>query len=174
VATDDATWPTGVVSRGPLDERRAPEVEQDEIRAAGGVLTRRAGDVVEVLVVHRSRYDDWSLPKGKADDGEPDEEAARREVEEETGVRPRLGEELSTVRYRDRKDRPKRVRYWHMTVDHDRPFVPSSEVDEVRWLPLAEAGTLLSYPHDRALLAELDPDLPGASGPTRHAKERPE
>jgi 8-oxo-dGTP diphosphatase len=162
------------VSGGPLDERRAPGVDEDEVRAAGGVLTRRAGDVVEVLVVHRPRYDDWSLPKGKADDGEPDEAAARREVEEETGVCPRLGEELSTIRYRDRKDRPKRVRYWHMTVDHDRPFVPSSEVDEVRWIPLAEAGTLLSYPHDRALLAELDPDLPGTSRLARHAKERPE
>jgi 8-oxo-dGTP diphosphatase len=158
------------VNRDPLGEHPAGAA-QDEIRAAGGVLTRRRDGVAEVLLVHRPRYDDWSLPKGKADDGEPDEAAARREVQEETGVCPRLGEELPTARYRDRKDRPKRVRYWHMTVDHDRPFVPSSEVDEVRWLPFAEAGTLLSYPHDRALLAELDSRIAsGASGPARHAE----
>ena len=67
--------------------------------------------------MHRPRYDDWSLPKGKVEPGETDEDAARREVEEETGYLCALGEELATVRYVDRRGRDKQVRYWQMTVD---------------------------------------------------------
>jgi 8-oxo-dGTP pyrophosphatase MutT (NUDIX family) len=119
---------------------------------------------VEVLVVHRPRYDDWSLPKGKVEPGERDADAARREVEEETGVQAELGVELPTVRYHDRYGRPKQVRYWHMTVRRARPFTPSAEVDEVRWLPVAEAGTLLTYPHDRSVLALLEAAEAGARG----------
>ena len=126
-----------------------------EVRAAGGVVRRTAGDGIEVLVVHRPRYDDWSLPKGKLDPGETFEQAAVREVQEETGVRARLAQELSPVRYRDRKGRRKIVRYWIMEVEDPGSFEPNDEVDEIRWLDPAGAIGLLSYAHDAELLVEL-------------------
>ena len=76
----------------------------------------------QVCLVHRPRYDDWTLPKGKLDRGESFEDAALREVWEETGLRCRLGEELEPARYRDHKGRPKLVRYWAMEVEHDEGF----------------------------------------------------
>ncbi|HEX5909945.1 MAG TPA: NUDIX hydrolase [Thermoleophilaceae bacterium] len=121
------------------------------IEAAGGVVVR--GD--RVAVVHRPRYDDWSLPKGKLDEGETFEEAALREVQEETGLVCELGDELPSTEYHDRKGRPKVVRYWRMTVVQDPGFEPNDEVDELRWLPAAEATPLLSYEHDRKLLEGL-------------------
>ena len=102
-----------------------------------------------VCVVHRPRYDDWSLPKGKLDAGESFEDAALREVEEETGLRCRLGEELEEVRYTDSKGRPKVVRYWKMEVTHDPGFEPNPEVDELRWVTPSEAAEILTYRHDR-------------------------
>jgi 8-oxo-dGTP diphosphatase len=109
---------------------------------------------VEVLVVHRPRYDDWSLPKGKLDAGESFEEAARREVGEETGLRCELGDELPPVSYADRHGRPKLVRYWAMSPVGG-SFVPSEEVDEVRWLPVAQARRLLTYDRDASVLDAL-------------------
>lgn len=122
------------------------------VRAGGGVVTRELSGAVEVLVVHRPRYDDWSLPKGKVDGDETDVEAAVREVEEETAVVAEPVSELATVRYTDHRGRPKEVRYWHMRVVRESVFTPFDEVDEVRWLALGEAATLLTYDHDRALL----------------------
>ena len=107
---------------------------------------------VAVLLVHRPRYDDWSLPKGKCDPGESDEDCARREVEEETGLRCDLGGELPSTHYVDRKGRTKQVRYWAMTVI-DGEFAPNDEVDEVRWLAPDAAEDLLSYPHDARVVA---------------------
>ena len=121
-----------------------------EVLAAGGVVVRH----VEVAVVHRPKYDDWSFPKGKLDPGEGFEEAALREVEEETGLRCRLGRELPSTEYRDAKGRPKLVRYWEMTP-LDGEFIPTREVDELRWLHPPEAEGLLSYEHDRQLLRAL-------------------
>jgi 8-oxo-dGTP pyrophosphatase MutT (NUDIX family) len=126
----------------------------DEVQAAGGVVWRPGGDGIEVAVVHRPRYDDWSLPKGKLDAGETFEEAALREVEEETGMRCRIGRELGETRYRDRKDRPKVVRYWSME-DAEGDFVPNDEVDELRWVSVEEAKRMLDYDFDRELVERV-------------------
>ena len=125
------------------------------IEAAGGVVWKvTSKGVLKVLLVHRPRYDDWSFPKGKLDPGEGHREAAIREVQEETGFRCRTGGELPEARYEDRKGRPKRVRYWSMEPI-DGEFVPNDEVDELRWLALHEARDVLSYSHDRRVLAAL-------------------
>jgi 8-oxo-dGTP diphosphatase len=124
----------------------------DEVRAAGGVVVRDG----LLCLVHRPRYDDLSLPKGKLDPGESFEEAALREVEEETGVRCRLVRELDPVRYTDAKGRPKVVRYWLMEVVDDLGFTPNDEVDELRWVGPAQAASLLSYDRDRELVRNLD------------------
>lgn len=125
------------------------------VQAAGGVVWRRSpsGDV-EVLLVHRPRYDDWTVPKGKLDRGEDHAAAALREVEEETGLRCQLGPELGFTSYRDRRDRPKQVRYWAMAPTGGR-FTPTAEVDEVRWLPLARARAVLTYERDLPVLDAL-------------------
>src|SRR5919107_16284 len=120
-----------------------------DVKAAGGIV-RRDG---RVAVAHRPRYDDWSFPKGKLDAGETWEQAALREVEEEVGLRCRLGAELPPVHYRDNKGREKAVRYWLMQPeDGAGPFTPNDEVDEMRWLEVEEAVGLLSYPHDAELV----------------------
>jgi len=121
------------------------------VEAAGGVVLSDG----QVLLVHRPRYDDWTLPKGKLDRGESFEEAALREVEEETGLVCRLGHELPSSEYRDNKDRPKIVRYWLMEVDGGE-FEANDEVDEVRWVSLDEAADELTYERDREVLASLD------------------
>ena len=102
--------------------------------------------------MHRPRYDDWTLPKGKLDPGETFEQAALREVEEETGVRAELVRELPATTYEE-NGRPKIVRYWLMEVAGERPFEPNDEVDELRWVPVDEALQLLSYERDRELVA---------------------
>jgi len=121
-----------------------------EVRAAGGVVVRDG----TVLVVHRPRYDDWSLPKGKLDDGESWEEAALREVHEEIGFRCRLGRELRHTSYTDQKGRSKVVRYWLMEPEEGE-FEANPEVDELRWLIPSAAADLLTYPHDQALVRDL-------------------
>jgi len=130
-------------------------VSEPPVRAAGGLVRRRgAGGAAEILLVHRPAYDDWSFPKGKLEDGERDDEAALREVEEETGLRCRLESELATTSYRDARGRPKTVRYWLMTPVEGR-LAAANEVDEVRFVPLTEAAMLLSYERDRELLELL-------------------
>ena len=127
------------------------------VEAAGGVVWRRAMDGgLEVLLVHRPRYDDWSVPKGKLDPDEDHAEAALREVAEETGLRCSLGPELLATSYRDRKGRPKRVRYWAMEPVRGR-FTPTDEVDEVRWLGIDVARARLTYSRDQAVLDSLEP-----------------
>jgi 8-oxo-dGTP diphosphatase len=130
----------------------AVDPDAAEVKAAGGVVWRPAGGTVAIAIAHRPRYDDWSLPKGKLDDGESWEDAALREVHEETGLRCRLGEELEPVGYHDRKGRAKVVRYWLMEPEEDVAFTPNDEVDELRWLAPEEAARELTYPHDRELV----------------------
>jgi 8-oxo-dGTP diphosphatase len=124
-------------------------VTVDLIRAAGGVVVRDG----RIAVVHRPKYDDWSLPKGKLDPGEDWQQAAVREVREETGLHCRLGRELEPVHY-VHKDRPKTVRYWVMECDGG-DFVPNDEVDELRWMTPEDARAILSYDRDRELLDQL-------------------
>jgi 8-oxo-dGTP pyrophosphatase MutT (NUDIX family) len=128
--------------------------EAAEVKAAGGVVWRRGPSGVEVAVVHRPKYDDWSLPKGKLDPDEAWEDAALREVEEEIGLRCELGRELPSLSYTDNKGRAKLVRYW-MMQPRGGEFEPNPEVDEVRWLVPSAASELLSYEHDRDLVASL-------------------
>lgn len=130
-----------------------------QVNAAGGLVRRMGEDGARIAVVHRPRYDDWSLPKGKLEPGESFEQAALREIEEETGCRCKVGEELEPSRYRDQKGRDKLVRWYLMEPLDGEPsagsFKPSEEVDELRWLDPAAAIELVDYDHDRMLLARL-------------------
>lgn len=133
------------------------------VRAAGGIVVRAAGGIVvrasatggwEVLLIHRPLHRDWSLPKGKLEVGESDEECALREVREETGWTCALGRYVGEVEYVDRRGRPKVVEYWLMQpMKEDRQ--PTDEVDELAWVALSEAPARLSYEHDRELLTAV-------------------
>ncbi len=126
------------------------------IRAAGGIVCRPGpAGPTEIAVVHRPMQDDWTLPKGKLDGGETAEQAALREVEEETGLRCQVVRPAGCTAYIDRRGRDKIVCYWIM-----RPlggqFRPNAEVDAMRWLTVEEALASLSYPVDRALVTAQD------------------
>jgi len=118
------------------------------VRAAGGIVVRDGA----VLLVHRPKYDDWSFPKGKLEDGESWEDGAVREVEEETGLRCTVGREIGRTHYVVLQG-PKEVRYYEMTCDSE-PHA-QNEVDAVRWVPLDEAREVLSHERDRLLLDRL-------------------
>ncbi|MFN8018174.1 MAG: NUDIX hydrolase [Acidimicrobiales bacterium] len=133
-----------------------------QVLAAGGIVWRRGGrGALEVLVIHRPRYRDWSFPKGKCDPGEGFREAAAREVHEEVGLEVAFDAELGDVEYLDHKGRAKLVRYWAMRPLAGR-FAPNDEVDVARWVDLDEAREVLTYDHDRALLERLPAVLPPA------------
>ncbi len=140
------------------------------VRAAGGVVLRTNGAGSLVALVHRPRYDDWSFPKGKLTDDEDFATAALREVAEETGLRCTIVRSVGAVTYLDRRGRPKVVRYFSMDPDGG-TFVPGDEVDELRWVPVDQAGAVLSYDHDRDVLRRA---LAGATSGVvyllRHAK----
>lgn len=129
------------------------EEKLPKVRAAGGVVWRDRGGRREFVVVHRPRYDDWSLPKGKAHRGESDHDTALREVAEETGLRCVLGDELPRVRYVTTKGEDKRVRWWAMTVAEDAGFVSGDEVDEIRWVDRAEFADLGPHESDLSVVA---------------------
>jgi 8-oxo-(d)GTP phosphatase len=156
----------------------ARQVTGPPIRAAGGVLWRSVKEkkedpAIEVAVIHRPRYDDWSLPKGKLAPGESEVEGAIREVFEETGHRVRLGQPLGEARYTKTSGgviRPKIVRYWSMEAEAG-VFVPGREVDELRWVSLSEAADMLTHVRDRELLERFvrGPSLGGCVLLVRHA-----
>lgn len=130
------------------------------VEAAGAIVLRRPpGKQVQVLLIHRPSYNDWSLPKGKLDPGEKFKQAALREVEEEVHLRCEIvGKRLAKVRYTDNRGRPKEVRWWRMRVVEDLGFAPNEEVDEVLWLRPADALKILTYAKDRELLSLIDPE----------------
>lgn len=143
---------------------------EPEVRAAGGAVLRAdSARRLEVLLVHRPGHRDWTLPKGKLEPDEPEEDCALREVAEETGFDCLLGPELGATRYRDRRGRDKAVRYWAMTA-RDGRFEPNEEVDEIRWEPLAAASRQLSYGGDRAILDAVEPALRDLVFLVRHAR----
>jgi 8-oxo-dGTP pyrophosphatase MutT (NUDIX family) len=128
--------------------------DAEVVRAAGGVVLRGVdGKEDEVLVVYRSRYGDWTLPKGKREGDESDEACALREVREETGLDCELLDELGSTEYLDSQGRRKHVRWWAMQAvsGEARPAPP--EVDEVRWVPLGAAPALLTHPRDAGVVA---------------------
>jgi len=127
------------------------------VQAAGGLVVRRQAGQLQIVVVHRPVHQDWSYPKGKLEEGETFEDAAQREVLEETGLACALLRFIEHTEYVDRKGRPKVVAYWVMAVEAG-TFVPNEEVDELRWVTIAEAAPLLSYERDRELLAVLMAD----------------
>ena len=131
------------------------------VLAAGGVLWRpgHRESAEEVAVIHRPRYDDWSLPKGKVDPGETEPVAAVREVFEETGHHVQLGRRIATVSY-PVEPRTKKVQYWSARSIGG-SFAPNNEVDDLIWLPAAAAIKKVSYPYDRKVLrrwAKQPPD----------------
>jgi 8-oxo-(d)GTP phosphatase len=143
-----------------------------DVLAGGAVLWRRAagGHGVEVALVHRPRYDDWSFPKGKSDADESLPFTAAREIAEETGQVARLDAIVGDVRY-DVPDGRKLVRYWSAEAGPG-TFMPNGETDELRWLAPDDAAALLSYPHDVAILERFTALAPPASviALVRHAK----
>ena len=140
--------------------------------AAGGVVWRDRGQGVELLLVHRPKYGDWTFPKGKLEQNESLVECARREVLEEAGVLPAIGCYLGHISYYKRTGSPKEVHYWAMRADGV-SFVPSAEVDRIRWVAEQSLADQVSYDTERKLAARLEN---GRRGPadrillTRHAQ----
>ena len=124
------------------------------MRAAGGVVVRNSrSDGLEIAVIHRPEYDDWTLPKGKIEPDETPEDCALREVREETGFRCDLKRPLGCTAYVDRRGRDKIACYWIMEVRGGR-FKPGIEVDRLLWLPVEDAVKRLTYRHDKLLVQQ--------------------
>ena len=134
-------------------------MSNQEILAAGGIVIDNETATPRVLLVHRPQYDDWSFPKGKLDAGETVEQAALREVKEETGLECRIIRPLTVLRYgsRTRKDRlkPKAVHYFLMERVSGHIQVPGEEVDRAEWFDFNEAASKLTYAQDRNLFSSL-------------------
>ena len=125
----------------------------DVVRAAGVVVLRDRDTFPEVLIVHRPHRSDWSLPKGKVDPGEHLLETAVRECAEETGLIVALRAPLPRQSY-VALGRPKTVDYWLGEIRDDEGFAPDEEIDEIRWVPVDRAAAILTYAHDRELVAQ--------------------
>ena len=134
-----------------MAEKQSTSSIQNLIRAAGGLLWRRAGSSWQIAVIHRPRYDDWTLPKGKLKSGETWSQAAQREVLEETGYAASLAGFAGAVAYTTAQG-PKLVRFWHMLAVESAVRLADDEVSEVAWLLREEALERLQYPLDQAIL----------------------
>jgi 8-oxo-dGTP pyrophosphatase MutT (NUDIX family) len=140
--------PNPAPGQAPREPRAVP------VRAAGGIVSRARDGALEVPLVHRPAYDDWTFPKGKAEPGESDEACALREVEEETGLACALEGELGETGYIDPKGREKVVRWYAMRPLRGE-FAPHKEIDDARWLGLEAAAAALTYDRDRELLSSF-------------------
>ncbi len=130
----------------------SPQPPKSSIWAAGGVVVRHRPVLAsEYLLIYRSRYDDWSLPKGKLNSGESFKQAALREVEEETGMQCSIIARVGTISYETPNRNMKVVRYWLLSAE-DGSFVPNKEVDAIKWATEQEAHSMLSYERDREVL----------------------
>jgi 8-oxo-dGTP diphosphatase len=123
--------------------------------AYGGVVWRNLTTLPEIAVIHRPKYDDWTMPKGKPEAGEIPAETARREVMEEVACEPQFLDFAGACHYTIGHGRTKVVLYWHMAVKSEGKFVPNEEVDQVLWLPLREAAARLTHPPEREMLERL-------------------
>jgi len=130
------------------------------IQAAGGILWKKEGDQKKLAVVHRKRYKDWSLPKGKVDKKETWKETALREVLEETGYEAKIKKYAGSISYL-LEGKPKVVLFWHMKIKSEKKSKMNGEVDQVRWVTVEEAESLLDYPDELILIK---------SGPTKREK----
>ncbi len=133
--------------------KETPGQPPAQLMAAGAVLWRPGADgsdKPEIAVIHRPRYDDWSLPKGKVEPGETEGVTAVREIREETGFHAQLGRRLISVAY-PVEQTVKRVVYWAARAGEGE-FNPNHEVDKLQWLPAGDAMSKLTYPHDRKVL----------------------
>ncbi|MEY4418637.1 MAG: hypothetical protein RIQ88_1075 [Actinomycetota bacterium] len=130
-----------------------------KVLAAGAVLWRKENNELKVLLIHRQRYNDWSWPKGKVDNGELLAEAAVREIREETGLKVHLGPKLDILEYKLDNGHKKQVHYWSAEVTDTaikrQNFIPDEEVASFEWLSIKEAKKKLSYPHDKKPLDKL-------------------
>ncbi len=145
-----------------------PTSKAEVIRAAGGLLWWRQKRKLRLALIHRPKYGDWSLPKGKLEEGETWEEAALREVREETGCEARLLGFAGLVAYLA-KGRPKVVMFWHMERTAECRREPTREVDAVAWLSRREALRRLSHPGEKRLLNEAPPPFEAGPGKRRNA-----
>ena len=135
--------------------------DTDVIEAAGGLLWRDGDHGKLLAVVHRPKYDDWTLPKGKLEKGESWESAALREIREETGCRAKLGKFAGCASYMSGK-RPKIVLYWHMELVKEGKFEPTDEIDKLVWMTPEEAATKVFYSGEKELLRKISRDLEAA------------
>jgi len=129
--------------------------DEGEVRAAGGIVTQVRADVIFVLMVYRGKFADWSLPKGKVKRGEADQDAALREVQEETGLQCTLGDEAGSMHYVNRAGQPKVSRYWLMAIECPGRLRFDNEVDAARWFTLSQARNAATRSGDRDFLTEL-------------------
>jgi len=122
------------------------------IEAAGGILWKDSPSGLKLAIIHRKRYDDWSLPKGKREPGESWQETALREVLEETGCRVTLGKFIGSTAYSINGQTPKVVMFWHMKAKKDCKFIPNPEVDKLKWVSPKNALKLLDYEDERSIV----------------------
>ena len=165
---------TGKNAVGHGCEKNGEPSTESVILAAGGILRRKTLLGTRIAVIHRRRYGDWCLPKGKVEEGETPEKAALREVQEETGFTVKSTGFAGSIHYRV-KDRPKTVHFWHMVPLGKGAIRDQEEVEKVVWLKPRKAIDQLDYPEERRLLAMEKPDpernlFSGGNG--RHLQKR--